>query len=361
MNRDGTATTASRDELKLLNALTSSKSRIAAGRFGGRDAKMERIRAQEAKMAAGAAERLGAPSTSTTATTAGDKKLDKASKKKEKKKKKKKESSTDESESDSDAAEAGPSSPVLPVTKERIVIEPQGLYTTDGPTNWNFTPTHQDGWWGATMFTSAGCLDGMKKDIKPSIRAEFTEAQQEKLYHAAHAGKTQGKVGLGQRSGPVKIGGVKWSGKKVAFEEEEEDVTGNPSGRNNSDEDEDGKSKKKRKRKAADKLKAVGSSTGLAELEKKKRKKKEKKEQEVSLSNIKWKKVLTSVLKSAPGGELKLKALHSAVTATVVQKLGETDSMTISTEHILVQVESTIASSSKFIVNGKKVKLSSSS
>lgn len=45
--------------------------RVAAGRFGGRDAKMARIREQEAKMAAEAAAKLGVPSAATTSVAAG--------------------------------------------------------------------------------------------------------------------------------------------------------------------------------------------------------------------------------------------------------------------------------------------------
>ena len=422
-NRDGTATTASVDEIKLLNALTSQGSRLAAGRFGGRDAKMERIRAQETKMAAEAAAKLGVPSSGTlergtrgqsdTTTEASGlssdleaKKEEKKSKKKKeeekaskksksskkkgnessKKKKKKKKRKTVDSDSESDgqsddeddgtAAKVPSVRAVEPIVKkQRIVIEPQGLYTTNGHSNnWNFTPTPRDGGWGASMFSSAGCLDGMKKDIKATERGEFTEDQQEKLYNAAQAGKTQGRVGLGQRSGTVKIGGVKWSGKKVAFEEEEEkNGVVIPSSENESDGEE-----KKKKRKAD--LKAVGSSTGLADLgdEKTSRKKESKKMKGNSktkagtdtgnddpteaeqlepaadwVSSIKWKKVLTKTLEAAPGGELKLKALHSAVTATVIEKVGSV----MNQEHVQVHVESTIASSSKFVVEGKRVRL----
>lgn len=38
------------------------------------------------------------------------------------------------------------------------------------------------------------------------------------MFNAAHAGKTQGRVGLGQAQRTVKVGGVKWEGsKKVDF------------------------------------------------------------------------------------------------------------------------------------------------
>ena len=45
--------------------------RVAAGRFGGRDAKMARIREQEARMAAEAAAKLGVPSAATASAAAG--------------------------------------------------------------------------------------------------------------------------------------------------------------------------------------------------------------------------------------------------------------------------------------------------
>ena len=47
LNRDGTVATGSAQELRLLESLAKAGGRVAAGRFGGRDAKMERIRRQE--------------------------------------------------------------------------------------------------------------------------------------------------------------------------------------------------------------------------------------------------------------------------------------------------------------------------
>ena len=83
VNRDGTRTSASADELRLLASLSRGGSRVAAGRFGGRDAKMARIRQQEAAMAAAAEAKLGmsvpsgvaaanAGRGTTVATTGGD-------------------------------------------------------------------------------------------------------------------------------------------------------------------------------------------------------------------------------------------------------------------------------------------------
>lgn len=47
-------------------------------------------------------------------------------------------------------------------------------------------------------------------------------APQAAIFTAAHAGKTQGRVGLGQGTKTVKVGGVKWEGKRVSFEDGEE-------------------------------------------------------------------------------------------------------------------------------------------
>lgn len=409
LNRDGTATTASHEELKLMKAL-SQGGRLAAGRFGGRDGKMERIRAQEAKMAAEAAAKLGVSSMSgkpSSARGAGtsyrsdttsdaalpmpkkEAKSEDSSKKRKRKDKERSEDADEEvsgkskrkekkerSKSKTKSAEAG----ALAASDEneeenatgpegeaqqpsgkraRIVIEPRGY---DSVPKWDFKPTPRAGWWGASMFISAGCLDSMKKDIKASERAEFTEANQEKLYHDAHAGKTQGKIGLGQRSGPVKIGGVKWSGKKVSFEEDAA-VQGEAEGEGpgNEDEEDDDRGENDASegeiaaRKAA--LHAVGSSTGLADLNL------GGEDSEAAVravlpewaADIKWKKVVIRALEAAPGKELKLKALRSAVTAAVTAKLGP--GTNIGKAEVQVQVESTITSSSKFVVEGKRVKL----
>ena len=240
----------------------------------------------------------------------------------------------------------------LSAKRVRIIIEPRGA--NDYVPTWTFTATPKEGWWGCRMFISAGCLDGMKKDIKASERAEFTEAQQEKLYHDAHAGKSQGKIGLGQRSGTMKIGGVKWAGKKVQFEEEVA-VEGAP-GKSSAEDDADGDTAADADliRKAA--LRAVGSSTGLADLE-------AGVDSEPAASaampdwavTIKWKKIISRALEAAPGGELKFKALRSAVTAAVTEKLDPGSN--VGKAEVQAQVESAITSSSKFVVEGKRVKL----
>lgn len=59
VNRDGTAASASTAELMLAAELAKSSGRGPAGRFGGREGKMARIRQQEAEQAAAMAAKLG--------------------------------------------------------------------------------------------------------------------------------------------------------------------------------------------------------------------------------------------------------------------------------------------------------------
>ena len=63
-------------------------------------------------------------------------------------------------------------------------------------------PTATSGWWGAKRFTSAGCLEGLEHTAQHVARerTEFTEGTQEGLYTAAQAAKTANKKGLGATS-----------------------------------------------------------------------------------------------------------------------------------------------------------------
>jgi hypothetical protein len=60
VNHDGTRTSASVAELKLLASLSKKGGRAAAGRFGGRGGKLDRIRQQEAAMAEAATSKAAA-------------------------------------------------------------------------------------------------------------------------------------------------------------------------------------------------------------------------------------------------------------------------------------------------------------
>lgn len=77
-----------------------------------------------------------------------------------------------------------------------------------------FVPTPVEGWWGASLFRSAGRLG----DAAAKRRERgFDEALQEKVFADAHAGKTQGRVGLGQLTRSLKIEGGNWKGERVTF------------------------------------------------------------------------------------------------------------------------------------------------
>jgi cytoskeletal protein RodZ len=73
VNRDGTAASASVAELKLAAELAKSSGRGPAGRFGGREGKMARIRQQEAEQAAAMAAKLGIAQPVTAAAACGGK------------------------------------------------------------------------------------------------------------------------------------------------------------------------------------------------------------------------------------------------------------------------------------------------
>jgi hypothetical protein len=320
VNRDGTMSSASVDELRLLKHLSKSgSSRVAAGRFGGRDAKLERIRAQEADMAAQAAAKLQGKhhhlkstptATNTTNTSTPD------SEEKNKKKKKKKESDDDDRQS----AENNNNK------KQRIVIEPviqssimrQSTFAA-------FVKTPSSGWWGANMFKSVGCLEGLK-DQKNQERG-FNEDDQTRIFNAAHAGKTQGKVGLGQGTGTVKVAGMKWEGNKVTF-----------------DDDNNGGGGEKKK-------------------EKKEEEKKNSNDTEVdSLSSIKWKKLIKQALQTAPDGCLKLKQLQKNMMVHLEKKIissGDEEKEVKSKVKAIV-VETIEKNSKKFALKGKSVQLVSS-
>lgn len=241
-NRDGTRSSASLEELKLLASLSNSKSsRIAAGRFSGRDAKLERIRAQEAALSAEAASKLGValPSNQSSDKTPKVQKM------------------VDKDEPQEKATK-----------RQRIVIEP--VIMSDNECVSAFVATPPEGWWGSLVFTSVGCLEGTLTSQRDHPKGGFDEDDQEKIFNAAHAGKTQGKVGLGQQTRTVKVGGG-WQGHKITFDS-----------------------------------KAV-----------------DKKRTQDNLKSIKWKRLIVRALKGSPSGTLRLKALKKTIAKDV--NLGKKD------------------------------------
>lgn len=210
-NRDGTLASASVEELQLLESLAKSSGRVAAGRFGGRDAKMERIRRQEAIEAAKMAEKLGL---STAVQVNTNSQLNE--KNAEQKKKKKKGSRIEDDEKKKEKKKSGDS--------KRIVIECGKADQVEEECQ--VVPTPRDGWWGCNLFISSGALSGAALEVPiDKVKIGFSEDQQAKIYEQAQHGKTTGKVGLGKgKRGTIKIDGVAWQGTKKTFEDEDDTV-----------------------------------------------------------------------------------------------------------------------------------------
>lgn len=222
-------------------------------------------------------------------------------------------------------------------------------------------------------------------------------ALQARIYTAAQAKKSQGRVGLGQGTGTVKVGGVKWEGKKVSFEDAEEgggDAAAGEAGC-------DGGA-------AASRLAAIGSSTHLAALaggaeaepteqaadppagkRGKKRKGGGKDKDKVAGAGtaaaeaparappvpvaagaagvadasspswadaVKWKKIISRQLAAAEQQQLRLKELQRLVVAAVLAKHSGSGA---SKAAVKAALASRLESSSKFVVQGKLVKLRS--
>jgi hypothetical protein len=174
-------------------------------------------------------------------------------------------------------------------------------------------------------------------------RQQFNEGDQEKLYMEAHAGKTQGRVGLGQGTGTVKVGGVKWEGRKVTFEEVPAD--GSEQGTNEA-----------AARRAL--LAAAGSSTCLDQLAgEEPGEEPDGKEPGAGWeARIKWRKIVLRLLGAAPGGEMRLAALRKLVAGEVACKLGGIGKA-VGKRELRSALEERLLASSKFVVDGKSVRL----
>lgn len=302
-NRDGTLASASQQELKLLEELSASAGRVAAGRFGGRDAKMERIRRQEALEAERLAAKLGLrikkdESQDVVETQPKKKTRNLASEKLEEKRKKK--------------DKAG-----------RIVIE-CGSDGKDGGQDHLPEPTPRHGWWGCNLFISAGSLAGAALELPvEKKKSGFSEDQQAQIYNDAQKGKTSGKTGLGKgKRGTIKVDGVVWEGKKTTFDEEPED-TKSPK---DLEREADGKSKK-RKAKNGD---------------------------------VKWRKVISKVLKKTkkkdakPNKGIKMTSLHKNVRKMLIS----TYSISMRKEEVKEGVEKALRKNKgNFLCVGEYVKL----
>ncbi|KAL6770105.1 hypothetical protein ACKKBG_A33620 [Auxenochlorella protothecoides x Auxenochlorella symbiontica] len=301
-NRDGTASSASAHELALLDALTQGGSRLAAGRFGGREGKMSRIRAQEAREAAAAAAALG--------TAVPDGRTSKSKK----------------ARSDADARPAS-QEPAAP----RIVVEVHSAEASAAAAAaaalWR--PTELEGWWGRGMFSPAGVLEGMRKAQEDAKRG-FTEDDQEGVYMAAHASKTQGRVGLGQAQRAVKVGGVAWTGTKVQFDEAGEDGAQTSGAGCHAD--------------AACQTQAAGPSTEARPWE----------------ALVRWKAVTQEFLRGAKPSGASLKRVGRHVVSHVAVRLqakGHAHDAMPGEEEIAAVLLRKLQGSRQFVLEGKRVRL----
>ncbi|KAL4858564.1 G patch domain-containing protein 4 [Chlorella vulgaris] len=388
VNHDGTRTSASVAELKLLASLSKKGGRAAAGRFGGRGGKLDRIRQQEAAMAEAATSKAAAataaPGSSQQSDTTSEVLLSAGSSKKRKaaaaasgevretsvasgkadqeggKKRRKNGKALAAADADAggDDAPAAPAAEQVP-KKPRIVIEAKCV--ASAPSH-PFVPTPATGWWGAKRFASAGCLEGLDKAAAEAQRRRMTfdEDDQARIFTTAHATKTQGKVGLGQGTGTIKVGGVKWQGKRVNFAETD-----------------GGKSAEAREAAAAGGgtgLAAIGSSTQLDALAAKGKQKRKaaaaqqaqqqqqgQQQEQPAVTDewqgaVKWRKIICQQLQEAAQQQLKVKQLQRLVVAAVLAKHGNT---VASKAAVKAAFASKLDGSSKWVVEDSMVRLSS--
>ncbi len=256
LNRDGTVATGSAQELRLLESLAKAGGRVAAGRFGGRDAKMERIRRQEELEAQRMREKLGLVDALRRAPLGagdgdgGEKQKSKDDEEKRKnlgEKKGKKGKKEKKEKCGTSRKRAGQEEPNATKKARRIVIEcgniEAGVDRKRAEPVAALCPTSSSGWWGCHVFRSAGAMDSSPlKKRSDDDATGFSEDQQAKIYEAAQLGKTSGKTGLGKgKRGTIKVEGAVWKGTKLTFADDDRStVEGQGGGAGRSDQSDDG-------------------------------------------------------------------------------------------------------------------------
>ena len=158
---------------------------------------------------------------------------------------------------------------------------------------------------------------------------------------------------LAQGTGTVKVGGVKWEGKKVTFEEPE-------GGAAEAEAAEEGGA-------AGPRLTAIGSCTHLDALaqqaqqelqqaQQAQQQQAEGRQQGGWEGQVKWKKIIAAQLQGAQGQQLRLKELQRLVVAAVLAKHG---ALVSSKAAVKAAFAARLEGSSKFVVDGKLVRLRS--
>eukprot|EP00892_Ulva_mutabilis_P006908 jgi/Ulvmu1/458/UM001_0465.1 len=169
----GIVSSASAAELKLAKQLAKGNN---LGRFGSRSGKLERIREQEAVLAA----QVDHPKTchqqsADVGTACGSSR---------------KQAKTIVIESKEEAIERPPP-----------IVQPSS-------------------WWGHKAFVSSGWLGGLHEPDQPSERQAFTASTQEEVYNRVKEKQRQGKAGMGKRKG--KDAAADWKGTKMVFDDADE-------------------------------------------------------------------------------------------------------------------------------------------
>lgn len=147
---------------------------------------------------------------------------------------------------------------------------------------------------------------------------------------AAHASKTQGRVGLGQAQRAVKVGGVAWTGTKVQFDEAGEDGAQNSGAGCHAD--------------AACQTQAAGPSTEARPWE----------------ALVRWKAVTQEFLRGAKPSGASLKRVGRHVVSHVAVRLqakGHAHDAMPGEEEIAAVLLRKLQGSRQFVLEGKRVRL----
>lgn len=180
-NRDGTETSATADELRIVDSL----SKDSWGRWGGREGKMERIRRQEQEFLASQGERDSAPSSE------GEEERKKEAKRRRKAEKKRSRSSA--------AAQS--------LNQIERCDAKSKAYSLES-------------WWGHKVFSFSGVLGRLERQEgdDEASGAPRDERDQVKAFFKAKENAAQGKAGIGSQFLDIKLG-EEYRGQKLTFAE----------------------------------------------------------------------------------------------------------------------------------------------
>jgi Pin2-interacting protein X1 len=191
-------------------------------------------------------------------------------------------------------------------------------------------------WWGfKSGFVSGGLLgakSGKKKSSEANERKMFSENDQENLYNMVQDKATAGKQGLGIKDRPKKIAGVRYEGKKTAFD--------------NSDDDNDEDEEEEEEEEESEDNSVTVIKTSLPA---------KRKHDEIVEPKIKLKNLCKQILKkeAGSGGSMRLKQLKSLIDEQAPSVLSEFSSSKDAIAYLKLKLEG----SGKFVVEGKKISL----